>query len=106
MPLECTVLEGNNESSDEYCEETDTHHPLAELLEQFQQLKDQFASLKSTTYQSTSTVELMQFADRLQHLTMIQQLHSSPQPSEEPVHKTMQLSWMLCTQHRENQTPP
>ena len=44
--------EGDNESSDECCEKTDTHHPLAELLEQFHQLKDQFASLNSTTSQS------------------------------------------------------
>ena len=40
--------EGDNDSSDEYCEETDICHPLADLLEQFQQLKDKFASLKST----------------------------------------------------------
>ena len=48
-PPEHTMLEGDIESSDEYCEETDTLHPLAELLEQFWQLKDQFPSLKSTT---------------------------------------------------------
>ena len=42
------ILEGDSESS-EYCEETDTHHPLAELLEQCCQCKNQFASLKSTT---------------------------------------------------------
>ena len=53
------------ESSDEYCEETDTHCPLAELLEQFWQLKDQFASLKSTTPQSTPTAELTQLTDKL-----------------------------------------
>ena len=48
-PLEHTIPGGANESSDECCEETDTNHPLAELLEQFWQLKDQFTSLKSTT---------------------------------------------------------
>ena len=31
---------GVNDSSDEYCEETDTCHTLADLLEQFQQLKN------------------------------------------------------------------
>ena len=36
-----------NDLSDEYCEETDTHSPLADLLYQFQQLKKQFASLKN-----------------------------------------------------------
>ena len=33
---------GHNESSQEYCEETDTHHSLPELLKQFLQLKDNF----------------------------------------------------------------
>ena len=39
-PPEHPMLEGDNESSDEYCEETDTCHSLAELLEQFLQFKD------------------------------------------------------------------
>ena len=30
------VPEGDKNSSDEYCEETDTCHPLADLLEQCQ----------------------------------------------------------------------
>ena len=63
--------EGDNESSDEYCEETDTHHPLGELLEQFCKLKDQFACLKSTTPHSTPTAELSHLIDKLQHLTMM-----------------------------------
>ena len=63
--------EGDSESSDEYCDETDTHHPFAELLEGFWQLKDQFTSLKSTTPQSTPTTELTQLTDKLQHLTLI-----------------------------------
>ena len=46
-PLEHPVLEEDNESSDEYCEEIDTNCPLAEPLEQFQQSKDQLASLKA-----------------------------------------------------------
>ena len=29
------MLEGDNDSSDEYCEETDTCHPFADPLEQF-----------------------------------------------------------------------
>ena len=69
--------EGDNESSDKYCEETGTHCPLAELLEQFQQLKGQFASLKSTTHQSMSMVELMQLKDKLPHLTIMLQPHSA-----------------------------
>ena len=39
MPQDYPVLEGDNDSSNKYCEETDTGHPLADLLEQFQQLK-------------------------------------------------------------------
>ena len=81
---------GDNGSSDKYSEETDTCSPLVELLEQFQQLKDQFANLKSTTPQSTPMAELMQLTDKLQHLTMMLQLHSVPQLDEEPVHKTIQ----------------
>ena len=56
VPPEHTKSIGANESSDEFYEETDTHHPLPELLEQFQQLKDQFASLKSIAHQSTPMV--------------------------------------------------
>ena len=55
MPLDHTMPERDNDSFNEYCEETDTHHPLADLLEQFQQLMNQFESLKSTALQSTST---------------------------------------------------
>ena len=65
VPLEHPMPEGENKSSDKYCEETDTCHPLAELLEQFWQLKDQFASLKSTNPQSTPTTELMQLTYKL-----------------------------------------
>ena len=57
-PSEQTMTNRDNESSDEYCEETDTGHPSVELLGQFQQLKYKFSSLKSTTYQSTPTAEL------------------------------------------------
>ena len=46
--------------------------------------------MKSTIHPSTPTAELMQLTDKLQHLTMMLQLHSAPQPNEEPVHKTMQ----------------
>ena len=69
-PPEHHMSEGDSESSDEYCEEIDTCHPLFELLEQFCQLKDQFTSLKFTTLQSTPTAELSQLTDKLQHLTM------------------------------------
>ena len=80
--------EGDNDSFDEFCEETDTCCPYAELLEQFKQFKNQFVSLKSTTPQSTSTEELSQLTDKLQHLNMMPQ--PALQSSEEPVHKTMQ----------------
>ena len=43
---------------------------MADLLEQLQQLKDEFASLKNTTPQSTPTEELSQLTDKLEHLTM------------------------------------
>ena len=33
----------------------------------------------------------MQLTGKLQHLTMMLQLHSAPHPDEEPVHKTMQV---------------
>ena len=42
-PQDHTVLERDNDSSNEYCEETDTHCPLPDLLEQFKQCKNQFA---------------------------------------------------------------
>ena len=67
-----------NESFDKYSEETDTCHPLAELLDQLWQLKDEFTSLKSITLESTPTTELMQLIDKLQHLTMMLQPHSAP----------------------------
>ena len=103
VPLKHTMSEGDNESSDIYWAETDTSHPLAELLEQFQQLKDQFASLKSTTPQSTPMAELMHLTEKLQHLTMMLHPHSSPQPKEEPVHKTMQAyTDTLCATLRES----
>ena len=89
-PPEHIMPKIDNESSDKYCEETDTHCPLAELLEQFKQPRDQFTSLKSTTPQSTSTAELMQLTDKLQHLILMLQPHSSPQSNEEKVHRTMQ----------------
>ena len=103
-PPEQPMTEGDNGSSDEYCEEIDTLYPLAEILEQFCQLKDQLTSLKSTTPQSTPTAELSQLTDTLQHLTMM--LQPMPLPSEEPVHKTMQHTQTACMQHRENQTSP
>ena len=75
------VPEADNDSSNEYCEETDTHHLLGDLLEQFQQLKNQFANLKCGTSQSTPTEELSQLTDKLQHLTMV--LQQTPHSSEE-----------------------
>ena len=57
MPQDHPLPVGDNDSSTEYCEETDACCLLADLLEQFLQLKNQFASLKSTT--STPTEELL-----------------------------------------------
>ena len=57
-PLDHTTPEGDNESSNEYSEETDTHHLLAEFLEQFSQCQDQYACLKSATYHPTPMAEL------------------------------------------------
>ena len=82
------VLEGNNGSSDKYCKENDTCHSLADLLEQFHQLKNQFASLKSNISQSTSNEDILQSTDKLEHLTMV--LQPGSQSGEEPVHNTMQ----------------
>ena len=87
-------------------EETVTLHSLAELLEKFQQLKEQFATFKCTTPQSTPTKELMQLTDKLQHLTMILQLHSAPQSSEDQCTKPCRHTQRTCVQHRENQTSP
>ena len=66
----------------------------------------QFASLKSTAYQLTSTAELIQLTDKLQHLTMMLQLHLAPQPSEESVHRTTQayIDTLCATQRESNLT--
>ena len=56
--------------------------------------KNQFASLKSSTPQSTSKEELSQLTDKLQHLTMA--LQPTLESSEEPVHKTMQAYTDTC----------
>ena len=64
-PPDHTMPRGDNESPDEYSKETDTHSPLAQLPVQFQQLQDQFASLKSATHQPTDMANLMQLTDKL-----------------------------------------
>ena len=75
--------------------------PLADLLQQFQQLKNQFANLKFNTPQSTPTEELLHLTDELQHLTMV--LQPAHQSSEESVHKTMQAyTYTLCTTQRQS----
>ena len=102
VPPDHTVPEGDNKSSIKYSEETDTHHQLAELLQQFWQFKDQFVSLKSATHAPTSMAELMQLTNILQPLTMTFQLHPAPQPNKEQLHKTMQAYMdILCTTQRE-----
>ena len=74
------------------------------LFWQFQQLKNQFASIKSTTTQSTPTEELLKLSDKLQHLTMA--LQPATQSSEKPVHKTMQVytDTLHATQRESNLT--
>ena len=102
-PTEHPMLEEDNELSDEYCEQTDTCHPLAEILEKFCQIKDQFISLKSTTPESTPTAELSQLTDKLQHLTMmLQPVHT---PSEDHCRNPCRHTQKPCAQHTVNQTP-
>ena len=66
----------HSDSSDKYSEELYTHPTLAELLEQFQQLQDQFIYLKSATCPPTHMAELIQLTYKLQHLIMMLQLPS------------------------------
>ena len=87
MPQDHPMPEGDNDSSDKYCEETDTHHPLADPLEQFQQIKNQFASLKSTTPQSTPPKSCCR--SQINYSTSPWHSNQLPLSSEEPVHKTM-----------------
>ena len=98
------MLEGDSDSSDEYCEETDTCHPLADLLEQFQQLKNQFVSLKSNTPQSTPTKELSQPTDKVQHLTMA--LQPAPSPVRNQCTRPCKHTRTPCAQHRGNPISP
>ena len=106
VPPEHTMPGQDSDSSNEYNEETDTHCPLAEFLEQFQQPQDQFASLKSATYQPTPMAELIQLIDKLQHLTMTLRPHPTPQPNEEPMQKLCRHTWTPCMPHREKETSP
>ena len=59
-PQASTMPRQDNESSGEYSEETEMHHPLAELQEQFWQLQEQFAHLElahtTCTYGRVDTV--------------------------------------------------
>ena len=91
---------GDNESSNENSEETETHHPLAELL-QFQQFQNQLACLDSAIHPPTPMADLTQLTDKLQHLTMILQPHPTTHPIEEPMHKLSRLTDTLCTTQRE-----
>ena len=68
------------DSSDKYNEETDTCCPLAELLEQFWQLQDQFACLKSAIHPPTPMEGLIQLTDKLHYLTMMLQAYPTPNP--------------------------
>ena len=101
-----TMPKGHNESSNKCSEETDIHHPLAELLEQLWQLQEKFNYLKSATHPPTPTTELIQLTDKLQHLTMMLQPHPTPKPNQEPMHKTMQTytATLHATQREANLT--
>ena len=94
------MLEGDSDSSNEYCEETDTYHPLADLLEQFQRLKNHFASLKSNTPQSKPVEELSQLIDKLQHLTMM--LQPAPSPVRNQCARSCRHTQTLCATQRES----
>ena len=61
---------------------------LDELLESSANLKTNLQNLQSTTPQSTPAAELSQFTDK--PAAPHHGSSTSPQPSEEPVHKTMQ----------------
>ena len=104
VPQDHSVPEGDNDLSDEYFEENDTHCPLADLLEQIQQFKNHFSCLKTNTHQSTPTEERSKLTDKLQHLTMM--LQPAPKSSEGPVHKTMHayMDILHATQREPNLT--
>ena len=89
-PPDHTMAKRDKESFDKYSEEAHTHYLLAELLEQFWQLQDQFSNLRSATLPPTHMLELMQLTDKLQHLAMTFQPHPTHQPIEEPMDNTMQ----------------
>ena len=92
--------EESNDSSEEYCEETDTHPPLVDLLEQLTQLKKQFAISKTKTPQSIPTEEPSQL---IGYSISPSCSYQAPQSSEEPVHKKIQVYMnILHTTQRES----
>ena len=80
LPPDHTMPRRHIESFDGYSEESDTCCPLAEVLEQFWQLQDQFAHLKSAVHPPTHMLEVRQLTDKLQQPTMMLQPHPNPQP--------------------------
>ena len=100
-PQDHPMLEGDNDSSNEYCEKTETYCPLADLLQQFQQQKKQFASLKTNIPQSTSIEELSWLTDKLQHLTMT--LQPTSHPVKNQYTRPYRHTWTPCVQHKGNQ---
>ena len=105
VPLDHTIPLGDYESSDENSKENNTCHPLDEFLEHFQQLQDQFACLKSATKPPTPTAELTQPTDKLQHLTMMLQIHPSPSLLRNQCTKLCRHTWTPCVQHTERGKP-
>ena len=59
-------------------EETETHHPLAELLEHLWQFQEQLTYFEPATHPTAHIAELTQLTDKLQHLTMTLQLYLTP----------------------------
>ena len=78
----------------------DTCYPFTDLLEQFQQLKNQFAISKSNTPQSTPTEEQSQITDKIQHLTMV--LQPVPIAVRNQCTRPCRCTWTPCMQHRVN----
>ena len=105
-PPDHTMPRQDSDSSNKYNEETDTHCHLAELLEQFQLLQDQFTSLKFAFHPPTPMAELIQLTDKLQHLTMMLQPNPTPSLMSKPCTKLCRHTLTHCMSQRQRQTSP
>ena len=100
MPQDHPMPEEDNDSPNEY-KETDTHCPLADLLEQFQQIKKQFASLTLALPSPHPQKKLLQLPDKLQHLIMM--LQPAPSPLKSQYTRQCSHTQTPYTQHKGNQ---